>query len=145
MESIVNEPVRILVVEDSPTQAENLRYRLEQQGYKVYVARNGEEALKMIGRIRPAIVISDILMPKMDGFLLCKKIKSDENLKNIPFILLTALSDPQDVLKGLECGADDFITKPYDEEYLLTKIRHTLINAGDTPGIRNPNGDGDLI
>ena len=66
--------------------------------------------------------------------MLCKKIKSDENLKNIPVILLTALSDPQDVLKGLECGADDFITKPYDEEYLLAKIRYTLINAGDDPG-----------
>lgn len=130
MGSIVNEPVEILVVEDSPTQAENVRYRLEQQGYKVQVASNGEEALQLVGRIRPAVVISDILMPKMDGFLLCKKIKSDENLRNIPVILLTALSDPQDVLKGLECGADDFITKPYDEEYLLAKIRHTLVNAG---------------
>ncbi len=84
MESIVNEHIRILVVEDSPTQAENLRYRLEQQGYKVYVARNGEEALKMIDRIRPTIVISDILMPKMDGFLLCKKIKSDEQPEKYP-------------------------------------------------------------
>ena len=130
MESSVSEHARLLIVEDSPTQAENLSYRLEQQGYKVYVALNGEEALKMIDRIRPAMIISDILMPRMDGFLLCKKIKSDENLNNIPFILLTALSDPQDVLKGLECGADDFITKPYDEEYLLAKIRHTLINAG---------------
>ena len=120
----------LMVVEDSPTQAENLSYRLEQQGYKVYVAPNGEEAVKTIGAIRPAMIISDILMPKMDGFLLCKKIKSDENLKNIPVILLTALSDPQDVLKGLECGADDFITKPYDEEYLLAKIRYTLIKAG---------------
>ena len=130
MESIINEHTRLLIVEDSPTQAENLSYRLEQQGYKVYVAPNGEEALKMIHRIRPVMIISDILMPKMDGFLLCKKIKSDENLNNIPVILLTALSDPQDVLKGLESGADDFITKPYDEEYLLAKIRHTLIKAG---------------
>ncbi len=130
MESIINEHTRLLIVEDSPTQAENLSYRLEQQGYKVYVAPNGEEALKMIHRIRPVMIISDILMPKMDGFLLCKKIKSDEYLNNIPVILLTALSDPQDVLKGLESGADDFITKPYDEEYLLAKIRHTLIKAG---------------
>ena len=130
MESIVKEPFRILVVEDSPTQAENLRYRLEQQGYRVFEARNGEEAIKMIEQIRPTVVISDILMPKMDGFLLCKKIKANTNLKNIPFILLTALSDPQDVLKGLECGADDFVIKPFDEEYLLAKIRHTLINAG---------------
>ena len=84
----------------------------------------------MINRIRPAMIISDILMPEMDGFLLCKKIKSDKNMNNMPVILLTALSDPQDVLKGLECGADNFIIKPYDEEYLLEKIRQTLINAG---------------
>ena len=145
MGSIVNEPVEILVVEDSPTQAEHLRYRLEQQGYKVHVAPNGEEALQMVGRIRPAVVISDILMPQMDGFLLCKKIKSDENLRNIPVILLTALSDPQDVLKGLECGADDFITKPYDEEYLLAKIRYTLINAGAPRESGGRDRDGNLI
>ena len=115
MESNVKEPFRILVVEDSPTQAENLKYRLEQQGYRVFEAPNGEEALTMIDQIRPAVIISDILMPKMDGFLLCKKIKSDENLKNIPVILLTALSDPQDVLKGLECGADqhEFATNSF--------------------------------
>ena len=130
MGSIVNEPIRVLVVEDSPTQAESLKYILEQQAYKVSVARNGEEALEMIGGIRPAVVISDILMPKMNGFLLCKKIKSDTNLKNIPVILLTALSDPQDVLRSLECGADNFISKPFEEEYLLEKIRYTLINAG---------------
>ena len=75
MESIVNEHVRILVVEDSPTQAENLRYTLEQQGYKVYVARNGEEALKIMTGISVTIIISDIIMPGMDGFLLCKKCK----------------------------------------------------------------------
>jgi signal transduction histidine kinase len=130
MESVAKQPFRILVVEDSPTQAENLRYRLEQQGYRVFVARNGEEALKMTEQVRPTVVISDILMPKMDGFLLCKKIKANNKLKNIPFILLTALSDPQDVLRGLECGADDFITKPFDEEYLLAKIQQTLINVG---------------
>ena len=129
MESIVNEPIRILVVEDSSTQAENLRYMLEQQSYNVHVARNGEEALKIMTGISVTIIISDIIMPGMDGFQLCKSVKSDEKKRNIPFILLTALSDPEDVLKGLECGADHFITKPYDEKVLLTKIHDILVNA----------------
>lgn len=124
------EKVRILVVEDSATQAESLRYTLEQKGYEVFVAGNGREALKQIGRIMPAAVISDIIMPEMDGFRLCREMKSDADLKSIPLILLTALSDPKDVLRGLECGADNFITKPYDEDYLLSKIRYVLTNAG---------------
>jgi signal transduction histidine kinase len=125
----LKEKNKILVVEDSPTQAENLRYTLEKQDYQVYVARNGEEALKIIGTIRPTIVISDILMPEMDGFQLSRKIKSEKSLKTIPIILLTALSDPEDVLKGLECGADHFITKPYDEMHLLTRVQDILQNA----------------
>jgi signal transduction histidine kinase/DNA-binding response OmpR family regulator len=118
----------ILIVEDSPTQAEELQYTLEQHGYLVRNARNGAEALSAIGKRRPTLIVSDIVMPGMDGFTLCKKIKS-EIASEIPVILLTSLSDPQDVLKGLECGADNFITKPYDGNYLLTRIHHILVNA----------------
>jgi signal transduction histidine kinase len=126
---MVEEKIRILVVEDSPTQAENLRYILRQKDYEVYVARNGQEALKIIGGVRPAIVISDIIMPEMDGFQLCREIRADNKPGTIPIILLTALSDPEDVLRGLECGADHFITKPFDEKYLLSKIGDILKNA----------------
>lgn len=123
----MNKSVRIMVVEDSATQAENIRYILQQQGYQVDVALNGEQALKMIGGNLPTVVISDIIMPEMDGFQLCRKIKSDKKLAAIPIILLTALSDPEDVLRGLACGADHFITKPYDEKHLLSKI-HDILN-----------------
>lgn len=120
--------IKVTVAEDSPTQAEQLRYILEKEGYGVSVFCNGREALSAMGSSVPDIVISDILMPEMDGYQLCKEIKADERLRTIPVILLTSLSDPADVLKGLECGADNFITKPYDDKYLLTRIHHMLIN-----------------
>ncbi len=123
-----NDQVEILIAEDSPTQAEQLRHILEQHDYQVSVAGNGKEALDLINNNRPMIVITDIIMPHMDGYQLCKKIKSDENLKEIAVILLTSLSDPKDVVKGLECGADNFITKPYEERYLLSRIQYLLAN-----------------
>jgi signal transduction histidine kinase len=121
--------LEILIVEDSPTQAEELEYTLEKNGYHAAIARNGLEALEAIRRRRPALVVSDIMMPEMDGFELCRRIKRDEALKEIPVILLTALFDPEDVLKGLECGADNFITKPYDPDYLCSRIHHIHVNA----------------
>jgi DNA-binding response OmpR family regulator/GAF domain-containing protein len=120
--------IEILIVEDSPTQAEHLRNILEQNAYRVLIARHGREALALLSRHRPTLVISDILMPEMDGYELCRRIKADENLKDIPVILLTALSDPTDVLKALECGASNFITKPYDKKYLLARIHYILAN-----------------
>ena len=107
--------VEILVVEDSPTQAERLKYILEVEGYQVTVARNGKEALSSLSEHRPTLVISDIVMPEMDGYQLCRRIKADQDLRSIPVILLTALSDPSDVVKALECSADNFLTKPYEE------------------------------
>ena len=118
--------VEILIVEDSPTQAEQLKYLLEMNGYSVTSAANGKEALSMLRKYKPTLIISDIIMPEMDGYTLCKEIKSDKELKDILVILVTSLSSPQDVLKGLECGADNFITKPYDEKYLLSRIRYIL-------------------
>lgn len=105
-----------------------MKYILEQQGYRTSVAGNGKEALALVNERKPKLVISDILMPGMDGYTLCKKIKSYKHTYNIPVILLTSLSDPSDVIMGLECGADNFITKPYDEEYLLSCINQILMN-----------------
>ena len=120
--------VDILIVEDSPTQAEELRYILEKSGYRIVVAQDGRKALAGMRQRRPTLVISDIIMPGMDGFQLCRQIKDDEDLKDVPLILLTALSDPEDVLRGLECGADNFITKPYESDHLLARIQHILLN-----------------
>ena len=76
----------------------------------------------------PDLVVTDILMPHMNGYQLCQKIKEDDRLKHIPVILLTSLSDPGDVIKGLKVRADNFITKPYNESFLLSSIQHMLIN-----------------
>ncbi len=115
-------------MEDSPTQAEQLKFILKQNNYNVCVARNGREAIDLMNRWKPTIIISDIVMPEMDGYHLCKYIKSNEMLKNIPVVLLTSLSDPGDVLKGLECGADNFLTKPYDETILVSRLKYLIIN-----------------
>lgn len=119
----------ILIVEDSPTQAEKLKFLLEEKNFSVSVAYNGKEALAfLLDKPRPAIIISDIVMPEMDGYQLCRRIKENDKLRDIPVILLTALSDPRDIIRGLECGADNFITKPYDEKYLLSRIQYVLAN-----------------
>jgi len=123
-----NNQIEILVVEDSPTQAEQLKYILEKEGYHISVAHNGTEALSLLNKHKPGIVISDIVMPEMDGYQLCRQMKAHENFKGIPVILLTALSDPKDVVKALECGADNFLTKPYEERYLLSRLKYFLIN-----------------
>lgn len=120
--------MEILVVEDSPTQAEQLRYFLEQQGFRVSTASNGVQALALLAASIPQLVISDIVMPEMDGYALCRAIKADNRLENLPVILMTALSDVNDVLQGLECGADNFIRKPYDKKYLLARVDYLLMN-----------------
>ena len=118
----------ILAVDDSQTQAEQLKYILEQQGYPVTLTTNGEQALALLNEHQPALVISDIIMPEMDGYELCRRIKGDERLRDIPVILLTSLSNAEDVLEALACGADSFVTKPYNKDYLLAHIQQILAN-----------------
>ncbi len=126
--NIRNSEVEILIAEDSLTQAEQLRYLLEVHGYTVMSAVNGKEALALARQHKPTLIISDILMPELNGYELCKAIKSDEILKDIPVILVTTLTESQDIMLGLECGADNFIRKPYDERYLLSRIEYLLMN-----------------
>ncbi|HEV7406422.1 MAG TPA: fused response regulator/phosphatase [Chthoniobacteraceae bacterium] len=119
---------RLLIVEDSPTQALLLQRVLAGHGFEVMVARHGREALALIESNPPSLVITDINMPEMDGYELCRRIKDDPAFQSIPVILLTSLSDPCDILRGLECGADSFVVKPYDEALLLSRIRSVLQN-----------------
>ncbi len=123
-----NDNQEILIVEDSATQLEQLRYLLEENNYKVIAASNGKEGLEAARKYLPAIIISDILMPEMNGYELCKAIRSDENLKDTPIVLLTSLSGPADVIEALKCGADNFIRKPYDAKHLIMRIDNILTN-----------------
>jgi two-component system, cell cycle sensor histidine kinase and response regulator CckA len=122
------EHVDILIAEDSPTQAQRLRHLLEEHGYEVTVATTGAEALVSARHKKPALIVSDVVMPEMDGYAFCKAVKSDDQLKDIPVILLTSLASAENVLKGLQCGADNFIRKPYEEKYLLARVHYALTN-----------------
>ncbi|MBI4444207.1 MAG: response regulator [Acidobacteria bacterium] len=122
------EKVQILIVEDSATQAEQLKYLLEEEGYTVTVASNGKQALTVSRQRKSSMVISDIVMPEMDGYTLCHEIKSDATLKDIPVLLLTSLAGAEEVLKALQCGADNFARKPYDGKRLLSLVGSILAN-----------------
>jgi signal transduction histidine kinase len=120
--------IEILIVEDSPTQAERLRRLIQSMRYGARVAGNGRLALEAIRERKPHLVLSDIVMPEMDGYTLCRAIKTDPALRDIPVILVTSLMDPKDIIRGIESGADNFIRKPYAEDYLLNRIGHMLMN-----------------
>jgi signal transduction histidine kinase len=121
--------LQILIAEDSATQAQRLQYILEHHGYRVTAAPNGRLALQAARRDKPALIISDVVMPEMNGYELCRQIKLDEQLRDVPVVLVTTLSDPRDVIRGLECRADNFILKPYEAEQLLHRIQFVLVNS----------------
>ncbi|MET0857269.1 MAG: response regulator [Telluria sp.] len=135
------EEYEVLIVEDSPTQAERLRRLIQSAGYRVRVAGNGQRALNLIRERMPQLIVSDIVMPEMNGYDLCRALKADPALAAIPVILVTALNDAKDIIRGIESGADNFIRKPYSEEYLLNRIGQVLQNlrlrqdAGPEAGI----------
>ena len=119
---------KVLIVEDSHTQAIQLESLLEENGFEVSVAYNGAEGLSRLKKNKSDLVISDIVMPEMDGYELCSKIKDDDDFIGIPVLLLTQLNEPEDIIKGLECGADNFVTKPYDPNLLLSQLEYILVN-----------------
>jgi PAS domain S-box-containing protein len=135
-----NAATEIIIVEDSPTQAEQLRYLLEKRGFAALTSGNGEEAMSIIRHHKPAVVISDIIMPKMNGYELCRQIKADAKLKDIPVILMTSLTDPQDVMYSLECGADNFVHKSCNEDYLVNLIHQLLMNDNQKPVMQTSEG-----
>lgn len=117
-----------LIVEDSPTQAQSLKIVLENGNIECHIAEDGKRALELLGEKRFDIVISDIVMPGLSGYDLCRRIKTAPQWHNLPVILLTTLKDPMDIVEGLECGADNFFTKPYDPEQLIGRIAHIFEN-----------------
>jgi PAS domain S-box-containing protein len=130
----------ILIAEDSLTQALQIKHLLESHHYKVSVSQNGKQAMDWLSKHKPSLVISDIVMPEMNGYELCKKIKSNKNTEDIPVILLTVLSDPEEIIEGLSCGADSFITKPYNEKYLLSHIEKILSEENAAEHTKVPFG-----
>ncbi len=129
----VGNPLKILVVEDSRTQAEMLKNILESHGYGVELAENGKTALEILGTDLPDLIISDVVMPVMDGYEFCRTIKNDARYRHIPVILLTMLTDSRDVIYAMVSGADNFITKPYQGDYLVSRVRKIFAQKKNLP------------
>ncbi|MFG1609544.1 response regulator transcription factor [Actinoplanes sp. NPDC049265] len=120
----------VLLAEDNPTQAEVIRRYLEQDGHRTTVVRDGPSALRAAERIRPDLVVLDVMMPGLDGLQVCRKLR-DHN--DVLVLMLTARSSKADVIRGLEQGADDYLTKPFSPRELALRVRTLLRRAGRTP------------
>ena len=116
----------ILLVEDEPAQREVLAYNLEAEGYAVSRAENGEEAMLQVAEALPDLVILDWMMPLMSGIEVCRQLKTREETRQIPIIMLSARSEEVDAVRGLETGADDYIVKPYALRELMARVRTQL-------------------
>jgi adenylate cyclase len=119
-------PPLVLVVDDTPENLEIVSMRLEAQSYQVATAVDGEDALAKTYELRPDLILLDIMMPKLDGIAVMRRLKADLSLPFIPIILLTAKADAKDVVSGLEAGGDDYLTKPIDHASLVARVRAML-------------------
>ena len=119
-------PPRILVVDDNPSNVDILRARLSTHGYEILTAADGEEALAAVREHLPDLVLLDVMMPKLDGIEVCRRIRADAALPFIPIVLVTAKSDPKDVVAALEAGGDEYLTKPVDQAALLARVKSML-------------------
>ena len=119
-------PANILVVDDDPYILLSLEFLMKKNGYQVTVARNGNEALDCINKEKPALVILDIMMPDVDGYAICAHIKNSKQLRHIKVIFLSAKTREADVKKGLELGAERYISKPFSTRDLMKQVRELL-------------------
>ena len=128
-----SEKSRILIVDDDRDILDITHDFLEAQGYKVLLAGSGKEALKKTRASKPNLILLDVMMPRMDGFWLCRVMKSDPELQNIPIIFLTAKDDAQSRIEGQKSGGDDYLTKPFDLDALDMRIKAQLnrLSKGD--------------
>ncbi len=126
---------RILIVEDEPDIVELLRYNLTRDGYEVLQATTGEAALDIIKESSPDLMLLDLMLPRIDGLEVCRRVRGDGEHKHLPIIMLTAKGEEVDIVTGLELGADDYITKPFSPRILLARVRAVLRrNDADLPG-----------
>lgn len=123
----------ILVVEDEEDISNLIQYNLEKAGYHVLSVASGEEALKVIFKKIPDLILLDIMLPGMDGLELCRSLRKDSTLNAMPIIMITAKGEEHDIVKGLELGADDYITKPFSPKVLKARIQSVLRRKSSEP------------
>jgi CheY-like chemotaxis protein len=121
----INRP-KVLVVDDEPNILMSLEFLMKKKGYEVFIARNGGEALEIIRKQLPQVVVLDIMMPEVDGYEVCELVKSDSSLQHIKVIFLTAKSKESDIEKGYRLGADLYLTKPFSTRKLMQHIGEFL-------------------
>ncbi len=119
-------PKKILIVDDEVDLVETVRFPLEMEGYHVLVSYNGEDALNQARKENPDLILLDLMLPKLDGYKVCRLLKFDERYKHIPILMLTAKTQEKDKVLGMETGADEYITKPFEMDYLLKKVKEYL-------------------
>jgi len=119
-------PKKILVVDDEKELVEMIKMRLEASGYEVIPAYDGQEALEKARKEKPDLIVLDLMLPKIDGYKVCRMLKFDEKYKHIPIIMFTARAQEEDKKLGEEVGADAYITKPFESQALLKKIKELL-------------------
>ena len=119
---------KILLVDDEVDLVETVRFSLEGEGYQVLVSFNGEDALNKARKETPDLILLDLMLPKLDGYKVCRLLKFDERYKHIPILMLTAKTQEKDKILGKETGADEYITKPFDMDDLVEKIKSYLKN-----------------
>jgi DNA-binding response OmpR family regulator len=119
-------PKKILLVDDEIDLVETVRFPLEMEGYQVLVSYNGEDALNQARKENPDLILLDLMLPKLDGYKVCRLLKFDERYKHIPILMLTAKTQEKDKVLGLETGADEYITKPFEMDYLMEKVKAYL-------------------
>ena len=119
-------PKKILVVDDEVDLVETVRFPLEMEGYHVLVSYNGEDALNQARKENPDLILLDLMLPKLDGYKVCRLLKFDERYKHIPIFMLTAKTQEKDKVLGMETGADEYITKPFEIDYLMEKVKEYL-------------------
>ena len=119
-------PPQILIVDDNPQNLDIFQTRLAAQGYEILTASDGEEALAVAREKRPDLILLDIMMPKLNGIEVCRRLKGDSSLPFMPIIMVTAKADPKDVVAGLEAGADEYLAKPVDQTALVARVKSML-------------------
>ena len=118
---------KILIVDDEKQLVSLVRLHMEMSGYEVLTAKDGEEALDALGKGKPDLVILDLMIPKVDGLEVCRRLRAEPGTSGTYVIMLTALSETTDKLKGFECGADDYVTKPFSPKELVARVNRLLI------------------
>lgn len=121
-------PGRILIVDDTPANIQTLAATLKERGYQISVATNGKQALEVVERVRPDLILLDVMMPEMDGFETCRRLKASEAWRAIPVIFLTAKTETADIVRGFELGAVDYVGKPFNAHELLARV-HTHLTV----------------